>query len=262
MYFRYFLITKIVLVLSLFSSFNVNAVGISTHRIYLDDNQSEENFIVRNRELVDKNCDLALTHYKFDDVGVLSNYEEGEEPLNSAEKLIRFSPKRFTLKSNESQKVRFVMRRRSNAPIGEFRSHLVVRCKDISPNINAGTTKENIAKISVKPILVHNIPIVVRPGNIQNAEAELQNVVYNNGKLNFDLVRSGERSIYGTVMVINRETDKVITESRLFTIYRESKKKNLELNLDTDVAKDKLLLRFVEAKGYGGTLVAEVKLVN
>lgn len=241
----------------------VSALGISTNRIALDQNNNENNFVITNRETDDKTCSLSLIHYKFNESGKLLNYEKDEKIIFSAENHIRFSPKTFDIKANSKQKVRFVMRRKKSALAQELRSHLAVSCK-VKNVVNSSVINplDNTTSLSIRPVLVHHIPIVVRPTKIENVTAEIKNVTYENGAFNFDLFRSGDRSIYGTVSIINIDTNEKVTESKLFPIYVESTKKNLTLHVGNDFPPKQLLLQFVEDKSYGGTLIAEGSVVN
>lgn len=249
---------SLVVLFFLWSNF-VEAIGVSTKRIYLDERKSEENFVVTNRENMEQTCQLSITHYDFKENGLLVNYKVGEKPHFSAESKIRFSPKKFDIAAKSKQTVRFVMRRQKNALAQELRSHLVVLCKPKVTRIPQTNVGNNLVDISLSPVLAHHIPIVVRPKEIKDVSAEIKNITYSKGTLNFDLFRQGNRSIYGKVEVINSDNNEVVTKSQAFPIYIESNKKNLALSVNSDIPPEKLILRFTEDKKEGGTIIAEKK---
>jgi P pilus assembly chaperone PapD len=231
-------------------------VGISTYRIYLDSDHSFENFLVSNRLNQAQECDLRLTHYKFDELGNMSSYEDGEAPLYPADDLFRFSPRHFNIPANQEQTVRFTLRRKSNTPDVEHRSFVVVSCQktvlDI-PNTNSDSNS-NLVSIALSPLLEHNIPLQVRPKKIA-AVVEFKNIRMQDTKLNFDMQRSGDRSIIGTIEIYDKDSGELITNSNPLVMYIETITKSFTMDLKKSYDINNLIIKFVEDKRYGGTIV-------
>jgi len=255
----YFFASTLLLLIS-FPSFA--SIGVSTYRIYLDNNNAQENFQVINRYNVAQQCNLKLVHYKFDQTGNLLRYGPDEKPINSAQNLVRFSPRHFDIKANSRQTVRFTMRRKSNTESKEYRSHVVIDCKDKVETHELKSTADNIANISIKPQLLHNIPLVIRPGKAISATASFDNINFDKGILSFDLLRTGNRSLYGKIEVIDKNTQEIKTVSKTLTMYTETTKKNFSITLGDDYKAEDLLIKFVENVNFGGSIVLEQSVLN
>lgn len=232
-------------------SFKSQAVHLSTFRIYLDDDQRQVNFTVSNPKAVSQECKLSFRHYNYTDAGKLSEHEGEQLPDNSAKNWLRFSPKRFILTAANSQTVRFTMRRKAKAKAGEYRSFLEVDC-----GVEEGEGELNL--INVQPILIHNVPIIVRVGKLK-VDVNFRDVSIVDGAVNFALTRAGTRSIYGNVELIDTRTDKKIDYQNNFSIYPESSHTKFSLNT-LGVAAKYLKLKFIENTNYGGDKVIEQDL--
>lgn len=229
-----------------------NAVGLSTFRIYLDPDKRDATFRVYNKEVEPQDCTLKLAHHVFDEFGSMRSLPEDDIPQNSAKEWIRFSPKKFSLSAANSQTVRFTLRRKANAASAEYRSYLLVDC-------GAKPGSDLSSLITIKPKLVHHVPIIVRTGKL-DAEIEFVDVTQESGVVTFSIKRIGDRSVFGDLSLVNAETGDVISELTGVSIYTESKK--VVFNLATNgEALDKLKLRFKEHVAFGGELTIEKSLV-
>lgn len=224
------------------------ASSLTSYRIYLDRQNSNTSFLIFNRELQDKECKISLRHYKFDELSNITGEFE-KTPANSAKEFIRFSPRKFTITPGNSQTVRFALRRKPNSKDAEYRSFLKVDCSAVSNK----TSK----KISISPRLVHNVPIVVRTGKLDGA-VSFSNFAVDGSKLTFNLNRTGERSIYGIVELIDDEGN-TVSFLRGVSIYPESKSKQISFSTN-DIPVSKLKVRFTEDKNYGGSIIQESKI--
>lgn len=237
------------------SSIHVNAnVGVSTYRLYLDSEQSSENFIITNRLNASQKCSLGINHYTFDQQGEMGNYDGDVLPQYAAEKLMRFSPKNFTIPAKKAQTVRFSLRRKKGTDNIEHRAFLSVRCKEELPK-NNDTIKDSdeLIRLSFSPVLEHNIPLIVRPQRLM-ATAEFANVKMHKALLTFDLKRTGKRSLIGKVQLIDKNSGELLTESKQFVIYIETTRKSFELDVDAEYRLKDIMIKFIEDTNYGGTV--------
>jgi P pilus assembly chaperone PapD len=248
---RFFITGFITLVFSVIS-FSSQAVHISTYRIYLDKDNRDSSFMIFNQDAKSQECNLKLRHYNFDDNGVMTNYEGDDLPPHSAKNWLRFSPKKFTLTPANTQTVRFSMRRKARAEAAEYRSYLVVDCGAIALPEDEGQL------ISIQPKLIHNVPIIVRTKALE-AKVTFEDIVINNGILNFNLTRSGNRSIYGKIELLNKLTNTIIGNSRGISVYTESSKYPLDYKVGELELKN-MKLRFIEDTKYGGSINYEQDL--
>jgi P pilus assembly chaperone PapD len=228
---------------------SAQAISISAFRIYLDADKPTTSFTVHNPDVEHQGCELKLTHYNFDENSELVNVPEGEIPANSASPWIRFSPQKFTLTPANSQTIRFTLRKKANAEPAEYRSYLVVDCDAVSEIDN------ETRLISIKPKLMHNVPVIVRNGNL-DATISVTNQKIEDDSLYFSVERSGSRSVYADVALVNKRTDEVIASQTGFSIYPESQRYFFKLGIKGFQPED-LFIRVTENIHYGGNLALE-----
>ncbi len=235
------------------------AVSVSTYRIYLDREHNVTDYWVSNKTLLKQECTIKFTHYQFDAAGNLTKYDTPNFiPNNSAKKIVRFSPKKFVITPKNKHKIRFTLRNKRDIEDIEYRSHIIVSCKDIKDDNDQIETIAGFAAVTVKPILTHHIPLVVRPRKL-TAKLTIEDIVLADNKLIFDLVRSGKRSLYGQVNVKDQDNN-IITSSRKFPLYHEVLSKNVSISLPEFEAKS-LIVEFVETNELSDKLTASSTLV-
>jgi P pilus assembly chaperone PapD len=237
-----------------FASLSSQAVHLSTYRIYLDDDERTKSFIVFNRNTGSQDCRLKLRHYDFDEQGNMFDYKTNELPENSAKNWVRFSPKKFTLTPANSQTIRFSMRRKAKAQSAEYRSYLVVDCGA------AESPTEKKQMISIKPKLIHNVPIIVRMGEL-NANVKLTDFTFTKDTFNFFIERSGDRSIYGDIELVDKESGERISYQLNFSMYPETSKQSFKLSMHGHNPAD-LKVRFIENSKFGGEITLEKDLIS
>lgn len=190
-------------------------------------------------------------------------YQDGPEVRNlyPASQMLRFSPRRVTLKPDEKQVVRIMLRRPRDLAIGEYRSHMRFRA--------IPATKEKGGSIETSGIKIDfstsfTIPVVVRQGKPEvnvvidratitpsktEATPEITVFMSNNSKY------SARGNIVATVegkdgkpQVIGRNND--------YSLYPELKKAAVKLSwvgTDNAIPDGKLTVSFDGIKEYQGT---------
>lgn len=236
------------------------AVSLSTYRIYLDNDNASASFIMFNKSAVQETCSLSLVHNNFDKHGKMIPVDKSEIPNNSAEPWIRFSPKNFTVDARAPQTVRFTLRRKADSEPNEYRSYLNVDCVEEVVEENIKKSNSQNASIRVKPRLVQNIPIIARVGKL-SADLSFGDIKVEGKRVVFDLHRSGDRSVYGMIELINKDNGEIVSYKRNVSIYTETEQVQHELGLN-NVEPNKLTLRFTEEAAYGGNLVVEKDLAS
>lgn len=247
-------------VASILWSLSSHAVSLTTYRIYLDDNNRTESFIMFTRGSLPEQCTLDFKHFNFNDTGEMTLNRDKKSPENSAEPWVRYSPRNFVIQPGKPQTVRFAMRRKPNSEPAEYRSYIAVLCEDIiekKSTVNGEIPKDR-AQVSVKPLLVQNVPLIVRTGKL-NVSASFENLVVEGNKLKGVIKRSGDRSIYGRLSLINKNTDEEIVFKDTISIYTETSTYAFEFEITGKnmPAIDDLLVRFTEDDIYGGELIFE-----
>jgi hypothetical protein len=241
------------------TSFTTSAMSLSTYRIYLDNDNSTASFVMYNKSTVAETCRLSLVHNSFDETGQLTQLDDDIVPENSAVPWIRFSPKNFTADGRTPQTVRFTLRRKANSQPAEYRSYLEVYCDKVEDTTPKSASSSELPSIGVKPRLVQNVPIIVRTGKL-DAEISFSNVSIKDESIFFNVNRTGNRSVYGDIELVNKNNGEVISYTRNNSLYTETKSSSHKLAVK-GFPNDKLALRFVEDKKYGGSITHQEDVV-
>jgi len=229
-----------------------HAVSLSTYRIYLDTENTSASFIMFNKQAYQESCSISLVHNNFDNLGNMHAATGDELPENSAAPWIRYSPKYFTVEPRAPQTVRFTLRRKANSKPAEYRSYLRVDCEEVVSE-KQQLSKNKKANITIKPKLIQQIPIIARTGKL-SASLSFGDIRAANDTLSFTIRRQGGRSAYGTLELVDIDSDEVITRKNNVSIYVETEKAQNSLAMK-GYAPDKLALRFTEDENYGGNLI-------
>lgn len=106
---------------------------ISPQRVELFDNRRSEVLTVTNRTENIASYELGLEDYSMSAEGITVKVESLEY---SARRIIRFSPRRFTLEPGQTQTIRVLGRRSGQLEDGTYRTHLIFR--EVANNENLG----------------------------------------------------------------------------------------------------------------------------
>jgi len=243
-----------------------NAASLTTYRIYLDDNNRTEAFIVFAKGSTSEQCSMNFTHFDFDEKGTISKNDGKILPENSAKPWVRYSPRNFILNPGKPQTVRFSMRRKPNAEAKEYRSYVAMRCEKLVVNEDSSAIASNDnpdrPNISIQPVLVQNVPIIVRTGKL-HVEASFTDIKINNNTVSATLARKGTRSLYGRLLLVDVVSGDEVSFTNGVSIYPETTSFPVSFDIPgkyQSLPKNNLLLKFVEDENYGGELVIEKRL--
>ncbi len=156
---------------------------------------------------------LRLVNKRMDEHGQLINADQAIGNELFATQLIQFSPRQLTLAPYASQTVRVGIRKPENLAAGEYRSHLLF--ERVADNTNQSDiavlvqptpqqTQKNV-QISVQALVSASIPVFIYHGAV-DAQAKINDLVISANenaekKLSFKLVRHGNRSLHGTLVL-------------------------------------------------------------
>ena len=161
-------------------------------------------------------------------------YTVMEEPLDvnfDASKVVRFSPRQFTLPPKGRQKIRISLRKPADLPEGEYRFHVkALRFAALDGVPKAGSSGGGTS-ISMVMNLGVTIPVVVRHGDLES-DAQFENVRLVSGsktesgrpELQMVIKREGTQSTIGSLSAFwepkgSSESDRIgyIDNMNLFT---------------------------------------------
>lgn len=199
--------------------------------------------------------------------------EIAEENVTPAERaaldMIVFSPRRVTLPPNQPQVVRVGVRVPEGTPAGEYRAHMLFRAVPDAVATNAAEAKPASTGVSIAltPIYGITIPVIVRVGDL-GAEAAIGDAWVSEGAegpaFNFDLSRTGGRSVYGDIEVTRPGVAEPLLVARGIAVYPEVAARTVSLRVPDDVAaklKGPVRIRYSEDREIGGGTIDEAERV-
>lgn len=249
------IVVSLLLFISLLSA-NSMAISITAYRVLIDNTQPEADFYIFSDEIDDQACRISLRDYVFDENGK-SKVHEGRELADiSAQKLLRYSPRNFELKAGSSQKVHFKFRRKKSKIPTEYRSYLSLDCKQLNEK------KQSDSQTEITPHLRHNIPIIVRTGKIEvDIKLSKINVNVTDNIVSFTLGKSGKRSVYGDIVLINKQNNEEVYRKKAVSLPLEVDKVSITLPL-VKLSPNLLEIQFIEDKELSGDANLKVSLIN
>ncbi len=197
-----------------------------------------------------------------------------EETVNPVEKaaldMIRFSPRRVVLPPNQPQVIRVGVRVPDGTPPGEYRAHMLFRAvPDAIPAAARATGQTSGVAISLTPIYGITIPVIIRVGDL-GAEAHIGKAWLSDEKgepaFNFDLTRTGTRSVYGDIEVTRPGVAEPLLLARGIAVYPEVTDRKVSFRVPPELAetlKGPVHIRYTEDREFGGgTIDAADRVVN
>ena len=224
-------------------------VSFSQYRIALDEKQRYNSLMIMNGNKQDTRCNIGFSHQQVLPNGDTKSVKSSEQVFNSAANLVRYSPKRVSVKAFGSQTVRLSLKRKKDLPVGEYISYLKLSCRLLT---SAAVTNSNVISSKIH----YNIPIIARVGKL-NATVKLSSATVRNNVLQLTIEREGNRSLYGDFTVTDQQTNKVIGRRNALSVFLPTKLQILRIKL-TEKPKGSLLIEFSENKQYGGNQKASL----
>ncbi len=130
-----------------------------------DENITEIN--VSNKSSEARRYDLAIVDQVMNEEGMTQRVETFDY---SAKRLLKFVPKRFTLKSGERQVIRVMATRTADMSDGDYHSHLLFREVPLAMQDKAAVEEERknqtAAQFEIKALYGVAIPIIVQKGQV------------------------------------------------------------------------------------------------
>ncbi len=196
-----------------------------------------------------------------------------EEDARPAERtaldMIAFSPRRVTLPPNQPQVVRVGVRVPEGTAPGEYRAHMLFRAVPDATAAATGDAKpagEGVS-IALTPIYGITIPVIVRVGDL-GAEAAIGEAWVSETRdgpaFNFDLSRTGNRSVYGDIEVTRPGTAEPLLVARGIAVYPEVGARKVSLRVPGELAaklKGPVRIRYTEDREIGGGTIDEAERV-
>ena len=247
------------------------AVGdllVAPTRLVLDGKRGAE-VILNNIGAEPATYRITLELRRMSDIGKLDDVlpEVANDTEKAALGMISFAPRRVTLPPNQPQSIRIGLRGIETLPDGEYRAHMLFRAIPVTQAVTDVQDTGGEVKIQIIPIYGVTIPVIVRKGKL-SVTAALTNAKLSNDNegstLQFDLSRSGDRSVYGDVRVTKPGTAEPVVVAKGIAVYPELKQRVVSLPLtkdQVDKLKGDVTIGYYESADAGGALIAQVKTV-
>ncbi len=253
-------------------------VSVAPLRVLFDGKTRSATVFLSNRSPTTANYRISLVNRRMLENGSIVEAEVAQDGEFFADSLIRFSPRRVTIPPYGSQTIRLLVRRpRGEYPKNvEYRTHMSIRSIPATPHLVDLETEEqlvNDGQLAVTAVATIEtvIPVIVRLGDpqatikITNPVLDVSKTVTEYPTLKVDLIRSGDRSVYGEMTVVHispqgKETQ--IHYARGLAVYSPTTKRTRTLAFKTATVEmlkqGKLVVRFTELADMHGKESAEL----
>ncbi len=246
---------------------------ITPTRIVLDGNQRYATVNVKNSGDGTGHYRIELIDATMQEDGSVKLRDDGSRDPFSALDTLSISPRSMTLKADEYQTVRILVKNPDALQEGEVRSHLKVKMTENDLDANTGAPSKETAAIAIKPKLAMVIPIIVRRGQtdyhvtINDLKLEPGATTHadkNAAQLHITFGMNGNRSVLGDVKIIHVGGDGKETLIKFFpgvAIYRGTQKRELAVPLETpdglNLRSGKIIVTYSAQEKENGKLMAQ-----
>ncbi len=211
---------------------------------------------------------ISLVNKRMREDGSFEDVEKGDTDGNFANKMIRFSPRSFTLAPKTARPVLLKLRKPKGMEDGEYRTHLLVQVvpEGKLPDFN----DEGKLAIAVKVNYGIAIPVIVKNGEL-SVDVNVTEVAVEERKdendpnavertfLKTTFTRDGTESAYGDISVMftdNSGEEHLLKQLQGIALYPEISKRELEIPLevpnDLKVKNGKLSVKYLQDADDGG----------
>lgn len=209
---------------------------------------------------------ISLEIKRMTEAGGLTEIAEADANVaeQAALDMISVQPRRVVLTPNQPQVIRVRARAPEGLPQGEYRAHILFRAiPDAAPVAASADRAASGVAISLTPIYGITIPVIVRIGDL-DADATIGKAWVSSDSegsaFNFDLTRTGNRSVYGDIEVTRPGVKDPLLQARGIAIYPEITKRKVSFQVPPELAamlKGPVHIRYSEDRELGSGTIDE-----
>lgn len=251
----------------LFVPCSVDALGVTVKRVTFEGAKRAEVITIINNSDVEETYRLGWKHFTMSEGGklILSPEDDMSPEVKPSKDMVRFSPRRFTLKPRASQQVRMMLRMPSGVEDGEYRSHFWIHPEE---NVEAYRDRDKPVKAGRAGVSMHmlagvTMPVIVRKGELDlSVSIEDLSVSRQEDSLltRFVITREGAKSSYGDLdYVCNRGGDEYLLKfMRGVSVYAETDRRMFSIKIPKKQDKPpcaSLTVRYMETDGFAGDAI-------
>jgi len=239
------------------NAYGAASVSFSKYRFVFDDQLRQDSLVLSNSGSNAARCSLSAENFLMSAAGPLKLATKEDKIANSAENIIRYSPRRVTINAASKQTVRIASRRRANIKDGEYLSYLKISCVE-----QADTNQTQNTQVAVNANFVYYIPLQVRVGKLA-ASTRIENAKISSTEgrysVSFDHIRKGNRSVVGNIAIIEKKSGNSLGKLNNAVIYMPFAKKQHKITLSSR-PNGPVEIIFSEEQISRGSLVAKAEV--
>jgi P pilus assembly chaperone PapD len=249
-------------------------INISPGRVIFDGQKKIMELNLTNGDHQDSaKYTISFVQIRMTEDGVFQWINDPDPGQKFADKFIRVFPRIVRLGPNDTQVVRLQLTRSDQLENGEYRSHLYF--KSMVPQKALGAEdikKDSNAMFNIEMTFGITVPVIIRVGepttmlNISDIKMETSTDGFK--KLNLNLNRTGNMSVYGEVSAIYVAQNGKETQIGLLknvAVYTPNLLLRVKVDIDTkqnvDLTKGKIRVVFSAKSGTRNEKLAEAELV-
>jgi hypothetical protein len=210
------------------------AASISTYRIYLDSENREQKFMVKNRDVTQEKCDISFDYVAYNAGAENQKLSDDEKAVLSAPaiKRLRYSPRQFSIQPKSTQYVAFSYKRHINDEPAEYRTYVNIKC--------IAQSEPGLVGINLSPTIVHSVPLIIRTGKSTDLKADLvySQIKQQQNGVTFRLENQGDRSVYGDINLVDANGNMLEYLQKNLVIYPEMKYKDFSFSFTRPITKN------------------------
>lgn len=213
---------------------------VAPTRIVFQGGTRVEEVAIVNRGTKVNTYRIAFENRHFDETGDAKLATEAVGDEKFADQMLRLSIREVTLKPNESQVVRVLLRKPENLPDGEYRSHLVFKGLPDTSAPEANVTKDLVKGVNIRIVPVYgvSIPVIVRQGELQ-ASLDVAAPIFDppaadgSGLMRVNMTVTGNRSIFADIKFVRPSShgDEQVLLFKGVAVYAPVNRRTLRITL-------------------------------
>ena len=257
-------------------------VNLYPKRVVLDGRQRIATVGLYNRSIAPGDYQIAIEdRIMLPDGSVVLPDKAGDPALRGrlrgAAGMLRWSPRRITLRGNEAQTVRIMARTPPELPAGEYRAHFqavsVPPAADAADSIDRAVAQGAARTIGVTivPRFGISIPVILRVGET-TLSAGIRDIAMESGpegkrSLSLTITRSGTRSAFGDISVTRAGSKVIVGQVKGVGVYTELDSRQVSVPLSGEASTgalspgSRLVVTYTDDDADRGKVLASAEFV-
>ena len=205
----------------------IKTVLLSPVRVVIDKKKSASITII-NTSNSKSTFRIEMVSMEMHENGILFQPEMIKPHAEKAIKMIKFSPRRVSLKPNGVQTIRLMVRKPYNLPKGEYRCQLRVTPLPSPPTKEVDQHQKAI-NININYLVSTSIPVIIRHGDISKT-IKVKELKLKNEELLISMERTGKKSGLFNIEIL--QNNKIIGKRERTAFYFPNKNLKIAVKLN------------------------------